>query len=184
LIPKITDYGLPIADCGSFARFTPIPLVTARSAYLEALHLLAGRELSVQECRARLEDREYPAAQIQAAIHHLLETRALDDERVARAHARAAAVKTRGRLRVIRELQARGIAADIVAAAVGEVFGDLDERALVAQAVQKKLRGGRRLSSAAEVARLYQYLMRQGFTPAAVTAELRKMRLPMGTDDL
>jgi SOS response regulatory protein OraA/RecX len=83
-------------------------------------------------------------------------------------------VKGRGRLRVMRELHAMGIAKDVVAEALAEVFGDLDERALITQALQKKLRGRPRVMSAAENARLYQYLMRQGFSPAAVVAALRK----------
>jgi regulatory protein len=145
------------------------------SAYLDGLRLLGRRELSVAQLRARLLDREHPAEEVDAALAHLLETRALDDGRVARAFARTAVkVKGRGRLRVMRELHAMGIARDVVAEAVAEVFGDLDERALITQALQKKLRGRPRVADAAENARLYQYLMRQGFTPAAVVAALRK----------
>jgi regulatory protein len=150
------------------ARATP-------SAYLDGLKLLARRELSVAGVRARLEDREHPAEDIDAAIAHLLETGALDDARVARAHARTAVtVKGRGRLRVVRELAEMGITRDVAAEAVAEVFGDLDERSLIERALQKKLRGRPRIADAAEHARLYQYLMRQGFTPAGVIAALRR----------
>jgi regulatory protein len=150
------------------ARATP-------SAYLDGLKLLARRELSVAGVRARLEDREHPAEDIDAAIAHLLETGALDDARVARAHARTAVtVKGRGRLRVVRELAEMGITRDVAAEAVAEVFGDLDERTLIERALQKKLRGRPRIADAAEHARLYQYLMRQGFTPAGVIAALRR----------
>jgi SOS response regulatory protein OraA/RecX len=94
---------------------------------------------------------------------------------VARAHARtAAAVKGRGRLRVARELLQMGIARDVAAEAVADVFGDLDERSLIERALQKKLRGRARIADAAEHARLYQYLMRQGFTPAGAIAALRR----------
>jgi regulatory protein len=145
------------------------------SAYLDGLRLLGRRELSVAQLRARLIDREHPLEEVDAALAHLLETRALDDARVARAFARTAVkVKGRGRLRVMRELHAMGIARDVVAEALAEVFGDLDERGLITQALQKKLRGRPRPASAAENARLYQYLMRQGFSPAAVVAALRK----------
>ena len=145
------------------------------SAYLDGLRLLGRRELSVAQLRARLIDREHPPEEVDAALAHLLETRALDDGRVARAFARTAVkVKGRGRLRVMRELHVMGIAKDVVAEALAEVFGDLDERALITQALQKKLRGRPRVASAAENARLYQYLMRQGFSPAAVVAALRK----------
>ena len=146
------------------------------SAYLDGLRLLGRRELSVAELRARLLDRDHSAGDVDAAIAHLLETRALDDERVARAHARTAAtVKGRGRLRVMRELHAMGIANETVAAALADVFGDLDERTLIARALQKKLRGRPRIASTAEHARLYQYLMRQGFSPAVSMAALRKL---------
>ena len=46
---------------------------------------------------------------------------------------------------------------------------------MVARAIQKRLRGRTTLKDRAESARLYQYLMRQGYTPAAVVAALRKI---------
>src|SRR5262249_60996657 len=115
-----------------------------RSAYLDALHLLTRRELSVAGLRARLEDRSHSDEDIEKAIAHLLETGALDDARVARAYARTGAtVKGRGRLRIARELQEMGIERDVATAALADVFGDLDERTLIPRALQKKLPGGR-----------------------------------------
>jgi regulatory protein len=152
------------------------------SAYLDALHLLARRALSVTECRERLLAREHTDDQIDAAIARLVETGGLDDRKLALAHARTAVdIKGRGRLRVVRELQARGVDKDVAAEAVAEVFGEKDERSLVARALQKKLRGRPRPADAAEHARLYQYLMRQGFTPAVVIESLRRLR--RATDD-
>ena len=146
------------------------------SAYNDALKLLVRRELSVVDLRARLADREHPVNDIDEAIGKLIGSGALDDGRVARAYARTASkVKGRGRLRVTRELQAMGIARDVIAEAVAEVFGDLDERAMIDRAIQKKLRGGRKPSTVQERARLYQFLMRQGFTPAAVSAAMRRL---------
>jgi regulatory protein len=146
------------------------------SAYIDGLRLLGRRELSVSQIRARLLDREHPREEVEAAIAHLLETRALDDARVARAFARTAAkVKGRGRLRVMRELSAMGIGKDVAAEALAEVFGDVDERALIVKALQKKLHGRPRVASPAENARLYQYLMRQGFSPAGIVAALRQL---------
>jgi regulatory protein len=138
--------------------------------------MLARRELTVEGVRSRLREREYPDAEISTAIDRLLETGALDDARVALAYARTAAtVKGRGRLRVARELQAMGIARQTAAEAIAEVFGDLDERTMIAKAVQKKLRGRTKLRDQGERARLYQFLMRQGFSPAAVADTLRKL---------
>jgi regulatory protein len=144
------------------------------SAYLDGLRLLARRELSVKELRDRLVDREHPADEVDRAVEHFLETRALDDARVARAYARTAAkVKGRGRLRVMRELSAMGIAKEIASEALAEIFADVDERSLITKALQKKMRGRPRIANPAEHARLYQYLMRQGFTPAGIVAALK-----------
>jgi regulatory protein len=150
--------------------------VTDRSAYLDALHLLARRDLSVRQLRDRLADRKHPLDEIDGAIAHLLETRALDDERVASAFARTAlTVKGRGRLRVQRELLAMGIAPDVAAAAVASAAPATDERTIVARAISKRLRGRTAVKDRAESARLYQHLVRQGHTPAAVLAELKKI---------
>ena len=154
------------------------------SAYTDALHLLARRELTEKELRDRLIDRDHPGEEIDRVITHLLESKALDDGRVARAYARTAAnVKGRGRLRVMRELNAMGVARETATEAITEVFADVDERALIAKALQKKMRGKSRISDAREHARLYQYLMRQGFTPAGIVAALRKLGGVNSPDD-
>ena len=148
-----------------------------RSAYGEGLKLLARRELSAEAVRARLQDRGFSAADTEAALARLIEAGALDDRRVARAYARTqVTIRGRGRLRIHRELHQMGIQADIIAEALGEVFADLDERTLISRALQKKLRGRTRLADPGEYARLYQFLMRQGFSPAGVAGALRKFR--------
>lgn len=153
------------------------------SAYSDGLKLLGRRELSVAEMRSRLVDREHSAEATDQAIEKLLETRALDDQRVARAYARTAArVKGRGRLRVARELQSMGIARDVIVEAVAEVFGDIDERTMIDRAVQKKLRGTRPSTVQAR-ARLYQFLMRQGFTSSSISAALRRVGAPSSDNE-
>ena len=148
-----------------------------RTAYVDALLLLGRRELSVKQLRERLLDRQHASEDVDRAIDLLIENRALDDERVAAAYVRTALkVKGRGRLRIQRELLEMGIEKDVAAGALAEAFGEVDERSLIAQALQKKLRGKPKIASPAEYARVYQFLMRQGFSPAAVTAALRVHR--------
>jgi regulatory protein len=153
------------------------------SAHTAGLELLARRELSVEGVRARLEDRGYSPGDIAEALARLLESGALDDRRVARAYARTAAnVKGRGRLRINQELLHMGVGRDVAAEALGEVFGEIDERALIDAAIRKKLRGRPAPKDQGEHVRLYQFLMRQGFSPAAVAAALRRFRTG-GRDD-
>ena len=154
-----------------------------RTAYVDALQLLGRRELSVQQLRERLLDREHAREDVDRAIDLLIESKALDDARVAGAYVRTAlTIKGRGRLRIQRELQMMGIPKEVAVEALAEAFGDVDERSLIAKALQKKLRGNQKIASPAEYARVFQFLMRQGFSPATVTAVLRRHR--KGSDPL
>jgi len=147
-----------------------------RTAYVDGLQLLGRRELSVKQLRARLLDRDHSPEDVDRAIGLLLENHALDDARVAAAYVRTAlAVKGRGRLRIRRELQEMGIESGVASAALAEAFGDVDERAMVRDALAKKLRG-KKIATPADQARMFQYLLRQGFSPDTVTAVLRDVR--------
>jgi len=157
--------------------------VASGAAYAEALRILARRELPAAGVRTRLLDRGFLPDEIDSTIARLTENGAIDDRRVARAYARTAvSVKGRGRTRVGRELLQMGIDPEVVAEALGEVFGEQDERTLVNKAIQKKLRGRAKPSGPAEHARLYQYLMRQGFSHTASLAALRRFRTGGGAD--
>jgi regulatory protein len=147
------------------------------SAYDVGLRMLARRDLSTAQLKARLLDREHTPEDVDATIEQLKESGALDDARVARAYAETALkVKGRGRLRIQRELNEMGIPREVAAAALADAFGEIDERGLIAKAITKKLRGKPKIGTPAEYARLYQFLMRQGFSPAAVSAALRSHR--------
>ena len=155
-----------------------------RTAYVDALLLLGRRELSVRQLRERLRDREHSEEDVDRAIDLLIENRALDDRRVASAYVRTALkVKGRGRLRIQRELLAMGIEKDVAGEALAEAFGEVDERALIAKAVERKTRGKPKISTRVEYARIYQFLMRQGFSPAAVNAALRSHRRGADPED-
>jgi regulatory protein len=139
--------------------------------------MLSRRELSVQQLRDRLLDREHSREDVDAAIERLLEDGSLDDARVARAYINTAVkTKGRGRLRIQRELREMGIAKEVISEAIAESFADVDERSLIAKAIKKKLHNRVKIDTPAEFARVYQYLMRQGFSPDAVSAALRRYR--------
>jgi regulatory protein len=157
-----------------------------RTAYAEGLRLLARRELSEAQIRERLARREFEPPLIDEAIQRLRSCRAVDDLRVAIAVARTEAhVKHRGRIRIQRQLAAIGIASEVAARALEEVFGSLDEPALMAQALARRLRGPQApITDAAHFRRLHQHLVRQGFQPEAVTRLLkRRARLGSAPDD-
>jgi regulatory protein len=149
--------------------------VSANRAYLDALRMLARRELSEAQIRQRLARREHDPDLIDEAAARLKEERALDDVRVAEAIARTeTSVRKRGRLRVMRKIESAGISKSIAKQAVDAVYGALDADALLEAALAKRLRGRGGISDHHEFNRLYRYLIGQGFEPARVLATLRR----------
>ena len=139
--------------------------------YLVGLKLLARRELSEAQLRTRLARRRFEADDINEAVARLRRERALDDRRVALACARTETrLRQRGRMRVVRQIEAMGIARDVARAAVAEVFAEIDEAALLAQALEKRLQRGVSLGDSATMRRIHRYLIGQGFDPSRVTA--------------
>ena len=145
-------------------------------AYTLVLTWLARRELSTRQVRDRLMRREIPVEQVDDAIARLTADRTLNDRRVALAAARTdAAIHRRGRRRVLQHLHQIGIDRETATAAVDEVFGDLDESALLDQAITRSLRG--QSANALDrkgLARIVRRLIGQGFEPGAVYARLRR----------
>jgi len=132
----------------------------AERAYVAGLTLLARRELAEAQVRERLARRKFEPD---------------DDRRTALACARTEVrVKRRGRARVVRQIEALGIARDIAREAVAEVFAEVDETELLRQALERRLRRGTELSDAATFRRVHRYLLGQGFDPERVTTLLRR----------
>jgi regulatory protein len=143
-------------------------------AYVAALRMLARRELSEAQVRTRLARKEFDAGVIDEVVTRLHAVRALDDRRTALACARTEAhVKRHGQLRAQRTIEALGIDRGLAKAAVAEVFGEVDEDALIAQALDRKLRPPSPMASPAVARRLYRYLLAQGFDAARAHAAIR-----------
>ena len=139
--------------------------------------MLARRELSEAQLRTRLARRRFEADDINEAVARLRRERALDDRRVALACARTETrLRQRGRVRVVRQIEAMGIARDVARAAVAEVFADLDEASLLEQALEKRLRHGVSLGDDAAVRRIHRHLIAQGFEPSRVSALIDSRR--------
>ena len=147
----------------------------ADRAYVAGLTLLARRELAEAQVRTRLAKRKFDQDDIDAAVARLRSERAIDDRRTALACARTEVrIRHRGRARVVRQIEALGIARDIARCAAAEVFAEIDEPALLEQALDRRLRHGMSLSDPAVFRSLYRYLLGQGFEPGRVITLLRQ----------
>jgi regulatory protein len=139
--------------------------------------MLARRELSEAQVRQRLTRKGYAADDVDSAVVRLRDERALDDRRVAAAIAHTETrVRGRGRLRVRRQIEAAGIAKSIAEQAVEAVFAELDPDALLAAALERRLRGRTAIADDREFQRFYRYLTGQGFDSDRVVALLRSRR--------
>lgn len=131
-----------------------------RAARERALRLLAARERTSADVRARLLDDGYPEAVANETVRHFESTGLLDDARFAEAAARSMIVGRRlGRGRAMRELVRRGLDEDLAATALDEWAPQAEEGERAAEAASRLCRSGD------TVDRLAARLVRRGYTP-------------------
>lgn len=141
------------------------------SARAAALRLLARRDYTTAELRDKLVSRDYSAEDIQEALATLAAQGLLDDRRAAAAHVRTASrIKGRGRLRIQRELEARGLDRSLVREALEELPAS-DETAALNRVLLRRHLPPR--LTAADRRRLFQQLLRRGFTADVIAKALQ-----------
>jgi regulatory protein len=136
-----------------------------------ALGLLGRRDYTTKELRQKLLARGYSSEAIGETLDALGGQGLVDDRRSAEAHVRQATrIKGRGPLRIKLELKARGVGADAIAGAMG----DLSDEA-VRQTLDDVLRRKRIALPVPPVDRpkLYRQLLGRGFPAHIVSAALR-----------
>ena len=139
--------------------------------------MLARRELSEAQLRQRLTRRGHDSGSIESVITRLKADRSIDDARVAGVIARSeTSLRKRGRLRVRRRIEAAGIAGAIAQRAVDETFREIDDEALMAAALDKRLRGRSTIADDREFQRLYRFMLGQGFEADRVLSLLHRYR--------
>jgi regulatory protein len=146
-------------------------------AYLDALKMLARRELSEAQVRQRLARKAHDAPAIDRAVARLRDERALDDNRVAEAIARReTALRRRGKARVRMAIQRAGISGDLAKRIVERHFEAIDDDALIEAALNKRLRGRDAIADDKEFQRLYRFLAGQGFETEQIIKVLERRR--------
>jgi regulatory protein len=138
------------------------------------LRWLGQRELTTSQVRLRLRRRHYPSDIVESTLAALAGERILDDQRTARARARHdVAIKRRGPGRVMREVEALGVDRETAREAVAAAFEDVDQDAMIRAALERRLRGRPFPTARPEVAKLFAWLMRQGFESDRVSRVLK-----------
>ena len=107
-----------------------------------ALRMLGRRDYTSDEVVTRLVARGFEEAEVRTAVASLAEARIIDDHRAALAHVRTASrIKGRGRLRIRRELQARGADEAAIIDAMATI--EPEDEATLDRPSHRETRGGR-----------------------------------------
>jgi regulatory protein len=153
-----------------------MPAGAQSDPYVDALTLLARRELSEAQLRQRLSRRHHEPSAVESAIARLKADGSLNDERAAGAIARTeVGLRKRARRRVLRTIQAAGIASDTARRAVDAAFEDVDSDQHLAASLDRRLRG-RPIAGDSDFRRLFRYLVAQGFDADRVMGLLERRR--------
>lgn len=163
----------PDADLDLAARIDP---ARARErVFQRAGKLLAAKARSIEELRERLlEGRGATEEIVDTVIERLREYGYLDDARFAQSYA-SLRVQQRpiGRQRLERDLWLKKIDKQTVDAALDQVFAAMPEDQLIDRAIEKRVRLRGKPKTRAEAKKLFDHLLRQGFSFELVGDKVR-----------
>jgi regulatory protein len=160
-----------------YSRSVPRKLDDAQALYTAALRALMRRAHSIHEMRQYLGRRAEDKEQIDSVIARLREQSYLDDARYSLDFARSRANSRRqGRFRIARELRTRGVPDRHIDAALDLIFAETDEATLVRARLKRHLARIRGPVDERKIASIYRSLLRAGFSPDSIRAEIKKIR--------
>ncbi|HZV81546.1 MAG TPA: regulatory protein RecX [Geobacteraceae bacterium] len=147
----------------------------ADETYQRALSLLARRDHSQAELKRKLVAKGFSSGHVEDALERLTRQGYLDDRRFAQRWAESALRSGRCfGTRLLLELQRRGVSREVAAEAVAVGAAEHSERQVLADVVAKRyVEFDSRKASLKERRRVYDYLLRHGFSPAAVNEYFR-----------
>lgn len=133
--------------------------------------MLNRRDYTAAELRTKLLDKDYAEDEVTAALDELTRDRFVDDLRVATSFVRVASgIKGRGRHRIARELEHRGVDKAVIAEALQSMpISDEEEnirRFLARKALPARL-------SPADHRKVFAQLMRRGFSADLIAKAIR-----------
>ena len=151
-------------------------LETEAELYDVAVRALMRRAHSVHEMKRKLERRSDNKLLVQVVVARLKENGQIDDARYAQQFARQrTATRKQGKFRISRDLRARGVPDRHIEAALQEAAENSDERAMVRQRIERKLRSYRGEIDEKKMASIYGSLLRAGFSADVVRRELKAL---------
>ncbi len=140
-----------------------------------ALERLARRPHTIAELKAQLLNRSEDGTLVDTIIQRLIHLGYLNDRKFAEFFAQSSfESKLHGRLRIERELIARGVGREMVRGVLEEQFPHSEEPDQLSRALERKLATLSPPLDEKKLSRLYNHLVRQGFTEDAVETVMGK----------
>lgn len=141
-----------------------------KTAYANALRLLAMREHSEQQLWKKLEQRDFDEIEISEAIEQLKSDNYLSDERFAESYLRSRKLKLYGPVRISLELRERGVSESIIT----DLFEQPEQSEqqwfdIMEQAYQRKY-GDSEAEDYQDKAKRCRYLQNRGFSSSQITS--------------
>jgi regulatory protein len=154
----------------------PRQLGSESALYDAAIKILMRRAHSVHEMKQALARRCEDDKLIRAVLDRLKQNGYIDDARYAKQFARQrTASRKQGKFRVARDLRARGVPDRHIESALEEAAQDTDERAVVRQRIERKLRSYKGEIDDRKLASIYRSLLRAGFSAELIRRELHSL---------
>ena len=175
LVPRVHPLASRVATFYAPVMFrAPRKLDSEPELYETAVRALMRRAHSVHEMKESLERRSDDKAMVKSVLDRLKRQGMIDDARYAKQFARQRAeIRKQGKFRISRELRARGIPGRHIDSALEESAKETDERVVVRQRIEKKVKLFRGELDDRKIASLFRSLLRAGFTSDVVRNELR-----------
>ena len=141
-----------------------------------AFNLLSAKPRSIAELRDRLLEKKWAEEEaVTRVIARLQELGYLNDEQFAEQYANSRlAAKPLGRSRLRHDLQRKKVSPTVINQALEDVYTEHDEGALIDQAIAKRTRLRGKPTTREESKKLFDYLLRLGFSYDLVIRKVRE----------
>ena len=145
--------------------------------------MLARRAHTRRELQQKLWRKKFAAEEIAIALDGLTERGLIDDRKTASSIVRTQSARGRGRGRVASELAAKGVSRSDASSAMEEIDPAEESQSLLRLLERKERSIPAGLTPQARSKKLFDHLVRRGFSPGAVLTALRKKGKSADDDD-
>lgn len=137
--------------------------------------LLKFRMRSEAELRQRLKQKKFTPEIIEEAVDFLKDREFINDRVFAKAWVDWRVKRPYGLRRIAQELKVKGIAEEIISSCIEEKAQGYNEEEIVSSLIAKRKKAAKGVEAQKFKQRIWQYLLRRGFSPEIIMEKLDKI---------